>query len=136
MDSPALKRKFVRILRVELEDLDDHVQSLVEDYQCKFAAHRETEHVCLENIATLRNEASGIHRFIQVLDALEVGPFEGLDDLVEGVRKLFQDSVRKAGLAPCACVYADRKICKVLQYLRAVHGGDAVPAARDTNNTP
>jgi hypothetical protein len=112
------KRKFLRILRIELEDLDEHLHDLIGAYQAKYDSREETEHVCLENMATLRNEECGVHHFLHLLDRFDPDAVADLDTLKTALRTQFRDAVRAAGLAQCACVYADRKIEKVAAYVQ------------------
>jgi hypothetical protein len=114
----STNKKFVRILRIELEDLDEHLHGLIDAYQAKYDTRQETEHVCLENMATLRNEECGVHHFLNLLDRVDPAGFDDLDALTTALRAQFRDAVRAAGLAPCACVYAGRKIEKVAAYVR------------------
>ena len=126
MRPDTVKKKFVRILQIELEDLIEHLHELIRDYQAKYDSGAETEHVCLENMATLRNEECGVHYFLKLLDTVDVGAFEDLDVLIAGLRERFRKPVQHGGLAPCACVHANREIDKVAAYVRS-SGGPACP---------
>jgi hypothetical protein len=118
MRTDAMKKKFVRILRIELEDMDEHLREMIDDFQAKYQSGQETEHVCMENLATLRNEACGVRHILRLLDTIDLNEFGDLDALIAGLRVRFHETVQRASLAMCACVRAGEKIDKVAAYMR------------------
>lgn len=112
-----LLTKFVKVLRVEMEDLEADIELLVEENYRRLQEHMETERVCRENVATLRNEEFGIRHFIEILDEVDVDDFDDLDHLIATVRTRFHDVIEKCGLARATIRFADRKITKVKSYI-------------------
>jgi hypothetical protein len=113
-----LMRKFVKILRVELEDLQDDLKLLVDGHREQFARNEITEHVCLENIGTLRSEELGVAHFLRELDQVDTGGFNDLDALVEHVKQAFKGDIARSGLARAAYFLAELKIKRVARYVR------------------
>lgn len=109
--------KFVKVLRVEMEDLEADIEMLVAENRRKFKNHAETKRVCLENVATLQNEEYGVRHFIEILDALDVDNFDTLDHLISTVRQRFHDVITSRGLARATIAFSDRKIAKVERYV-------------------
>jgi len=109
--------KFVKVLRIEMEDLEAHLESLVTENFRREKEREETERVCLENVATLRNEALGVQHFVEILDGVDVDSFDNLDHLVATIRQRFHEVIPRHGLAEAAIAYADRKIAKVEAYV-------------------
>ncbi|MBT3295628.1 MAG: hypothetical protein HN919_21600 [Verrucomicrobia bacterium] len=109
--------KFVKVLRIEMEDLEADLEFLVAENYRRQEAHEESERVCLENVATLRNEALGVQHFVEILDGVEVDNFDNLDHLVATIRQRCHDVITRRGLAEAASAYADRKIAKVEAYM-------------------
>ena len=109
--------KFVKVLRIEMEDLEAYLEFLVAENYRRQEEHEETQRVCLGNVATLRNEGLGVQHFVEILDAVDVDNFDNLDHLVATIRQRFHDVIPRHGLAEAAIAYADRKIAKVEGYV-------------------
>ena len=101
--------KFVKILRVEMEDLEADIELLADEQQRRSQTHAETSRVCRENVATLRNEEFGVRHFITILDGIDVDNFDNLDHLVASIRRLFRDVIEKRELAQASIVLIDPK---------------------------
>lgn len=114
--------KYLKILRIELEDLDRHIERLVIENQDRLKRREVTEYVCLENVAVLRSEEFGIRHFINIVDRTDPDSFDGLDALLTHLREAFASEIERAGLAPAACRFAERKISKVHRYITASDG--------------
>jgi hypothetical protein len=114
---PMVLSKFVKILRVEFEDLEGDIELLVEKNYRRLQEHAETERVCRENVATLRNEEFGLRHFVEILDQVEVDDFDNLDHLVATLRQRFHEVIERCGLARATLAFADRKIAKVRRYV-------------------
>ena len=86
----SLYRRFVRLLNVELESLQDELQVLV-DYQDERLENKEiTDYVRNYNVAVLKNELMGLHEFLRCegcLDADSDGNLEEITDEVCGYIK-------------------------------------------------
>jgi hypothetical protein len=129
----AANERFLRMLRAELDDLVRHIDALVAQNRQMRERHEETEHVCFENIAVLKNERHGVERCEDVLDAMAPDDVESLDALIEDVRRRFRERVRACGLEPIACVFVERKLVKLQRACGcapAAERPDGVPASR------
>ncbi len=109
--------KFVKVLRIEMEDLEAYLECLVAKNYRRQEEHEETQRVCRGNVATLRNEGLGVQHFVEILDGVDVDNFDNLDHLVATIRQRFHDVISRHGLAEAAIAYADRKIAKVEGYV-------------------
>jgi hypothetical protein len=117
MHARTLQAKFLAVLRIELEDLEQDLDGLIGAYQEKLQQHAETEHVCFENAAVLKNEEFGVRHFLRVLDRTRPEDYAGLDALIGDLRARFAAEIRHAGLASGALAYAERRIAKVRRYV-------------------
>lgn len=106
-------REYMRRLDAELEDLSGHIGTLIDCCEHSRTAHELTEHVCLENVAVLKNEQCGIRRFREELGKLDFSGCANLDELADKVRSTFTMDVEHCGFAPCTLVFAERKMMKV-----------------------
>ena len=111
--------KFLKVLRIELEDLHDDIELLVEDTMQRFKDHNITEHVCYENIAVLRSEEFGIKHFIEIIDATDPAAFDSIDAVAGHLKQAFEAEIRRSGLARAAYILAERKIERVSRYVES-----------------
>ena len=61
------KRAFLKLLIIELEDLDDDINLLINEWERKSQTHESTVYVCKQNLAVLHNELFGIKDYIKVI---------------------------------------------------------------------
>lgn len=111
------RKKFLRILRLEMEDLEDHILEMVSDYRRREERHEITEHVCFGNVAVLSNEDCAVRHFRRILDAIRPEDYASLDMMIEDIRGQFEREVGVAGLSRAACLFAQRKIQRVRAYV-------------------
>ena len=114
----VLMQRFIKILRIEMEDLETDIDDQVAGEQRKVEAHTETERVRLENVAILRNEAFGVHDFMRILDGLDVDDFDDLDHMTAMIRSGFRHEIEKRGLAQAVIGAAEHKIDRVERYVK------------------
>ncbi len=111
------REKFLRVLRLEMEDLEDHICQMIADYREREARREITEHVCLGNVAVLGNESRAVGHFRRILDGIRADDYGSLDALIDDVRGRFDREVSASGLSRAACVFAQRKIHRVRAYV-------------------
>ena len=108
--------RYLKILKIELEDLETDIAFSEELLRQKHDEHKITDYVFMENLSTFRSELLGIKEMENEIDNL-VEKYDNLDDLMKDVYKFFQDKVREAGLPEVVFVLIKRKLDKVYQYL-------------------
>lgn len=111
------KTAFLRILVMELEDLDEDINLLCDEYREKYDHEQISKYVFWSNLATMQNEMFGVEGFIE--DVKETSPydFDTLEDLVGHLTGMMATRVKQKGLAPALIGLVDRKIQKVLAYV-------------------
>jgi hypothetical protein len=109
--------KFVKILRIELEHLGDHILLLMNAYHDRGPANL-TDRVRQENLAVLTNEKTGVRLLVDVLDSVDVTAYETLDELTNSLKQSFERKLEEAGVARAAYLFAERKIAKVARYIQ------------------
>ena len=115
-----VNEKYLAILRVELEDLQEDIEELIAQITQEREEGGLTNYVFMENLALFRNELLGVDAFGRILDQLDPGAFATLDELVEHLKNTFRAKVKDAGLAKAIEVYVERKLEKVRQYVSQV----------------
>jgi len=114
---PKIKEKYLSILRVELEDLQEDIETLIKQTTKEREAGNLTNYVFLENLALFRNELLGVDAFGTILEQLVPDDFATLDEMVDHLKIAFRAKVKACGLAEVIDVYVERKLDKVQQYV-------------------
>lgn len=89
--------RYLKILKIELEDLETDIAFSEELLRKKHDEHKITDYVFLENLSTFKSELMGIKEMGHEIDSL-VNKYDSLDDLITDVYKFFEDKVKDAGL--------------------------------------
>lgn len=113
----AVKQNYLRILRIELEDLQADIEHLIEQCRADEKSKQISEKVILQNLATFQNELLGVHAFQKVLDEIDPEQFETLEAMIEHIRSRFQSLIHSHGLVPALSIYVNRKLDKVARYV-------------------
>jgi hypothetical protein len=112
------KKSFLDIFAVELQDLDEDIQMLIDEYNQKHDKGKITNYVWMENIALMRNELTGVESFISEVKRMNADNYETVDALIDDLRGRIKKRVEEKGLAESVIMLIDRKIKKVSEYIK------------------
>lgn len=112
-----IKENYLAILRIELKDLQEDIETLIEQYTQEREQGKLTNYVFMENLALFKNELLGVEAFSQILDEIDLNRFATLDEMVDHLKNTFRDKVRTCGLAEVINIFIERKLEKVRQYV-------------------
>ena len=113
------KISFLRILSVELEDLNEDIKILIEQSKKKHSNDEISNYVFFENLAVLKNELFGVEGFIKDVKTTDPNEYDTLEDLMIGLMKKLEERVQEKGLAHAVLVMVDRKMKKVIGYIHS-----------------
>jgi hypothetical protein len=112
-----LLRRFLGILKVELEDLEFDIEDLLELCQSR-KDHREiTDYVYQENKTLLLNEIAALKSLIHSLDGLDAGRFATQQEMIQEVDRRIQARTRESAFPEAVYSLVKRRLDKVAQYL-------------------
>lgn len=111
------KNKYLKILRIEIEDLKYDVEGLIKECKIEHETGQVSEYVFLENLVIFRKELLGLGVFSQILDSIDPDRFENLDEMMEFIRKSFTDKIKEYNLLKAITLYVERKLEKVKKYV-------------------
>jgi hypothetical protein len=111
------KRKFIKILGTELDDLVDDIEELMRLYKRRFENGEITQYVCLQNNALLENEVSCLRAFSRFTQGIDADRYGTLDELSGHVKTEFQRHLADGLFAHAVESFVERKIQKVLEYV-------------------
>ncbi|MDY7029343.1 MAG: hypothetical protein SVR04_13685 [Spirochaetota bacterium] len=107
-------RKFLAILAIEFEDMQEGMDMLIELAEERFKRHEITGYVWTENTALLKREKSVIKMMGDRIAGLEPTMFKTLDEAVSEVKKIIRGM---PGIPQAVPDFVERRIGKVLTYI-------------------
>ena len=115
-----IKRKYLDILRIEVEDLIEDIGLIVNEYKRRKDRGEITDYVFLENLAVLHNELLGVDDMMEMLDSVDPEDYSNLDDLVADIEIKIRKKIENSHLAEALYPLVKRKLEKVSKYLAQV----------------
>lgn len=113
----SLYRRFVRLLNVELESLQDELQVLV-NYQDERLENKEiTDYVRNYNVAVLKNELMGLHEFLRCEGCLDADSEGNLDQITDEVCGYIKHYFETRDNVPALFELVKLRIDKIRGYL-------------------
>lgn len=113
----SLYRRFVRLLNVELESLQDELQVLV-NYQDERLENKEiTDYVRNYNVAVLKNELMGLHEFLRCEGCLDADSEGNLDQITDEVCGYIKHYFETRDNVPALFELFKLRIDKIRDYL-------------------
>ncbi|HSV56471.1 MAG TPA: hypothetical protein VLH39_05115 [Magnetospirillaceae bacterium] len=110
---------FLKILRVELEDLLEDLKDLEERYRHKFASSEITNYVLLENEALLSREEEAVRSMIISIDGINLSRYKSLNEIVEALEVIARGFIKEREFPAAVLRLLRRKMVKVLSYVEA-----------------
>ena len=112
-----IKRNYLNILKIELEDLHQDIESLIEECKKERERGHLSKYVCLENLAMFKRELLSMDNFFKVLNEINPDDFETLDEMIVYLKNCFISKVNEHGFAEAIGFYVERKLEKVAKYI-------------------
>ena len=109
-------RKYLEILRIELEDLIEDLEFSEEVLTKRFKDHEITEYVFLENIGLLKKEVLGVAKVKRMIEEM-AGNFSDTDVLRSKIEIYFDKEIKSAGLPGVVLLLVNRKLDKIDKYI-------------------
>lgn len=110
-------KKFLNILRVELDDALEDFDALIGLYRKKHADGHLTDYVLQQNVGFVETEKQALRDVRQALDVVELCESEELDHLRSRLEELVDETIKDHDLPAPAEDYMLRKIEKVFRYV-------------------
>ncbi len=110
-------QKFFKILKLELLDLQDDLDSLIVAAEKKYASGQYTDYVLRENTALYRSEINALIDFIHELDEFEKRELSSIDEVVECIRQKLPAKVASWNYPALMTDLLIRKMDKIRGYV-------------------
>jgi len=111
-------KNFLEILKLELDDLKEDLQTLKQECEHKLKEDVITNYVHMENMALYNNELHALNAFRRIIEVSESDSFHSLDDLVVHINETFRTVMKACGYAEAGRICIERKMLKVKRYVR------------------
>ena len=112
-------KNFLEILKLELDDLNEDIQTLKQECEYKLKKGVITNYVHMENMALYDNELHAVNAFRRIVEVSEPDSFHSLDDLVIHINETFRTVMKACGYAEAGRISIERKMLKVAKYVRS-----------------
>ena len=111
------RSRFLRILRIETEELGRDIAALMQFYERKRSEREITNYVYLENVALIRHEVACLEQLQRELDRLDPQAFPDLPALIREIEGLLDGIVRGGSLPDFIAGIVRRRIEKASRYV-------------------
>ena len=110
--------KYMKVLKIELEDLEEDLLVMAEIYHQREQKDEITDYVFLENLSLLQSEIAGIDTMLSSLNEIDIEKFTTLAELVEFVDQNFRKKTDAANFPESVYALVKRKLTKVSKYIQ------------------
>lgn len=119
-------RRFLRLFRVELDDLMEDVQHRMDLTERRFEREEITQYVRLANEAILKRELDSLEKFAGIVDGIDASLYKGISAIETALLDRSRDYVSRLEDPEAVYVLLKRKIDKVKAFISS---GDIAPAS-------
>ena len=109
-------RKYLEILKIELEDLIEDLEFSEKVTAKRHEDHEITEYVFLENLSLLKKEVLGVEKLKKMVEGLE-GRYTATAELREEIENYFIREIKSTGLPEVVFLLVSRKLDKIDKYI-------------------
>jgi hypothetical protein len=112
-----LKRKYLKLFKVELEDLSEDLQIMLDLNSDKKNRGEITNYVYMENVSLLQREITCLKDLMTYCDTVEVGQPNNLEELTDIYCRCLQERARESDYPKAVTHLVLRKMKKIAGYL-------------------
>jgi hypothetical protein len=110
-------RKFLEVLRLELEDLEGDLNALVEIYRKRLESHEITNYVYLENKSLLINELHCLANVVESLNEVDATRYGSTQAMIDDVKRMINERAHSCEFPEVLTSLVNRKIAKVRRFV-------------------
>ena len=111
--------KYLKVLRIELEDIETDLEMMAEVYNQREKRGEITDYVFLENVSVLKSEISSIDSIISRIEDEHSEEFQDLGAFVEHLDSIFRERTEHASYPQGVYDLVKRKLTKVQRYIES-----------------
>lgn len=111
------KRNFLKILKIEMDDLKEDIVYLINTAEEEKQNGDISNYVFLGNLAVLKTELLGVDTFEDMLSTVNPDDYESLQQMVDHLQNKVKEEIGRKGLPEAISNLVNRKIAKVADYV-------------------
>lgn len=111
------KRKFMDILKIEIEDAKDDIDLFIEHLSDEHDKGGISNYVFYANKGTYENEKLGINDVLHTMNEIDPNNYDSIAELADALREHFKKQFEEHGLVKAGLSLLDKKITRVLGYM-------------------
>jgi len=117
MPMRAALNKFIRIFRIELEDLEEDINDLLEILEKRRDSQEITNYVYMENKGILLNEIACVHELLDSISSIDANKYESVEAMIAEVRNMLDQRIQDCDFPEVVHSLVQRKFEKVSTYV-------------------
>ena len=110
--------KYLAIVKIELEDLEEDIISLIELTEERILNREITNYVGMENETVLRAEFEGIRSVVKSIETFNVSKYNDLQEFIDDLKEQLREKIDHSGFPNAVYLFVERKLKKVARYIR------------------
>jgi hypothetical protein len=107
----------MKIMKVELEDLEEDLLLLISLYKEREEKHEITHYASVENFTVLANELTGLKDIFNSFDHFPLSEYQEIKPLADDLEILLKKRIKEAQLPEAVYDIVRRKLNKVINYV-------------------
>ena len=111
------KNKYLKILQIEIEDLQEDVNDLIEHYRKESEIGNISNYIYNENLVVFKKELLCLKMFFTILDSIDPDKYDTIDELIKFIRDSYEEKIKESGLIRATSTFIERKLTKVKKYV-------------------
>ncbi|MFZ5351319.1 MAG: hypothetical protein ACOZCL_01205 [Bacillota bacterium] len=111
-----LKKKYIKMIRLEFDDLKEDIELLIENEREKMESGKISNYVFMENLTTLKHEIMSIESFENEVEKIDTAGCSDFNELVEKIKCIFIKKFKEFGFSETSIEILLRKLEKINKY--------------------
>lgn len=117
MPQRAALNKFIKIFRIELEDLEEDINDLIDILEVRKNSQEITNYVYIANKSLLLNEISCVRELLDQMSTIDAYQYESVEALIQGVQERLNRRIKECSFPAAVFNLVERRLSKVGTYV-------------------
>lgn len=111
------RKLFLKILKVELEEIESEIDLLIKLYQSRYEKREITNYVMQENDALLEREISCMKKLVPALETFNIDEYQDNETFILGLKAFLESFVKENQFPHAVFLLAEQRMQKVVKYI-------------------
>ncbi|HNQ96496.1 MAG TPA: hypothetical protein PKH81_00195 [Treponemataceae bacterium] len=110
-------RKFINILKVEIEDMQEDCEHLIEQSHKKREQGLYTDYVLMENVSVYRSQIDALTELVEKIEEEDWSGYNTVEEASNKITTIVPQLIKKGDFPEYTIDLVSRKMEKILQFL-------------------